>query len=153
VVAPLSWIPFLTTCYAACRELGRSAAVRASPGVRFSWKVTLNTSKKPDDRDAGIGLAEAIAVLRDELLKARAAGAGSDIQLPVESMTVELRVAATRSKDGRAGFKVPVIEVELGGGLAAASETGQTVTVVFSAPVDRTGAVVKVADATDELKG
>lgn len=92
----------------------------------------MNTSKKPDD-DGSIGLAEAIAVLRDELLKARA--------------------AATRSKDGRAGFKVPVIDVELGGGMAAGSETGQTVTVVFSAPVDRTGAVVKVAEATDELKG
>jgi hypothetical protein len=113
----------------------------------------LNTSKKPNGSEAGIGLAEAIAVLRDELLKARAAGADSDIQLPVESMTVELRVAATRSKDGRAGFRVPVVNVELGGGLAAASETGQTVTVVFSAPVDRTGAVVKVAEATDELKG
>ena len=111
----------------------------------------MNTSKKPGD-DGGIGLAEAIAALRDELLKARAAGAGSDIQLPVESMTVELRVAATRSKDGRAGFKVPVIEVELGGGMAAGSETGQTVTVVFGAPVDRTGAVVKVADATDDVK-
>jgi len=111
----------------------------------------LNTSNKPGD-DGSIGLAEAIAALRDELLKARAAGAGSDIQLPVESMTVELRVAATRSKDGRAGFKVPVIEVELGGGMAAGSETGQTVTVVFGAPVDRTGAVVKVADATDDVK-
>jgi Trypsin-co-occurring domain 2 len=114
-------------------------------------RLPLNTSKKPGD-DGGIGLAEAIAALRDELLKARAAGAGSDIQLPVESMTVELRVAATRSKDGRAGFKVPVIEVELGGGMAAGSETGQTVTVVFGAPVDSTGAVVKVAEATDEVK-
>lgn len=113
----------------------------------------MNTSKEPDDGGVGIGLADAIGVLRDELLKARAAGAGSDIQLPVESMTVELRVAATRSRDGRAGFKVPVVDVELGGGLAAGSETGQTVTVVFSAPVDRSGAVVKVAEATDELKG
>ena len=57
------------------------------------------------ERDAtsgdGLGLADAIGLLRDELLKARAAGAGSDIQLPVESMTVELTVAATRSRDGR----------------------------------------------------
>jgi len=49
----------------------------------------MNASGKPSDGDASIGLAEAIAVLRDELLKARAAAAGSDIQLPVESMTSE----------------------------------------------------------------
>ena len=64
----------------------------------------------------GLGLAEAIGLLRDELLKARAAGAKSEIQLPVESMTVELTVTATRSVDGKAGFKVPFVEVELGGG-------------------------------------
>ena len=45
----------------------------------------------------GLGLADAIAALRDDLLKAQAAGAGSEIQLPVESMTVELKVTATRS--------------------------------------------------------
>ena len=47
------------------------------------------------ERDAssasGVGLSEAIGLLRDELLRARAAGAGSDIQLPVESMTPALR--------------------------------------------------------------
>jgi hypothetical protein len=31
----------------------------------------------------GLGLAEAIGLLRDELLRAQAAGAGSGIQLPV----------------------------------------------------------------------
>ncbi len=99
----------------------------------------------------GLGLAEAIGVLRDELLRARAAGARSDIQLPVESMTVELTVTATRSVDGKAGFAVPVVGLQLGGARERGSE--QKVTVVFSAPVDRTGAVVKVAEATDELKG
>jgi hypothetical protein len=107
----------------------------------------------PDAPEVGIGLAEAIAVLRNELLKARAMGGNSDIQLPVESMTVELGVTATRSKDGKAGFKVPIVELQLGGGLASASETAQKVTVVFGAPVDRTGAVVKVAERTDEVKG
>jgi hypothetical protein len=47
----------------------------------------------------GLGLAEAIESLRDDLLEARAAGATSEIQLPVESMTVELTVTATRSID------------------------------------------------------
>ncbi|MGE5289670.1 MAG: trypco2 family protein [Micromonosporaceae bacterium] len=69
------------------------------------------------ERDAeadGLGLAAAIGLLRDELLAARAAGAASDIQLPVQSMTVVLTVTATRSADGKAGFKVPIVDLELG---------------------------------------
>jgi Trypsin-co-occurring domain 2 len=102
---------------------------------------------------AGLGLAEAIGLLRDELLRARAAGAASDIQLPVESMTVELTVTATRSADGRAGFTVPVVGVQLGGGLARERGTEQRVTVVFGGPVDRDGRPVKVASASDALPG
>ncbi len=53
------------------------------------------------ERDAAptsdLGLSEALGLLRDELLKARAAGAISDIQLPVESMTVELSVTSAAS--------------------------------------------------------
>jgi hypothetical protein len=101
----------------------------------------------------GVGLAEAIEALRDDLLKARAAGAKSDIQLPVESMTVELTVTATREVNGKAGFKVPIVPVELGGGGSREHGTGQKVTVVFSGPVDRDGNPVKVAQATSELKG
>jgi Trypsin-co-occurring domain 2 len=73
----------------------------------------------------GLGLAEAIESLRDDLLKARAAGATSEIQLPVESMTVELTVTATRSVDGKAGFKVPIVEVELGGVAAGSAAPGR----------------------------
>jgi hypothetical protein len=97
----------------------------------------------------GLGLAEAIAMLRDELLRARAAGGGSDIQLPVESMTVELTVAATRSADGRAGFTIPLVGLELGGGGGWEHASGHKVTVVFSGPVDREGNPVKVASAAD----
>ena len=101
----------------------------------------------------GLGFAEAIASLRDDLLKARAAGATSEIQLPVESMTVELTVTATRSVDGKAGFKVPIVEVELGGGGSRERGSGQKVTVVFGGPVDREGKPVKVAQASNQLKG
>ena len=101
----------------------------------------------------GLGLAEAIEALRDDLLQARAAGASSEIQLPVESMTVELTVTATRSREGKAGFKVPIVEVELGGSGSRERGTGQTVTVVFGGPVDRDGNPVKVAQASTELKG
>src|SRR5215211_3715096 len=101
----------------------------------------------------GLGLAEAIEALRDDLLQARAAGATSEIQLPVESMTVELTVTATREVNGKAGFKVPIVEVELGAGGSRERGTGQKVTVVFGAPVDREGKPVKVAQASSELKG
>ena len=102
---------------------------------------------------AGLGLADAIALLRDELLEAQAAGAGSDIQLPVESMTVQLKVTATKSKDGKAGLKVPVVDLELGGGGSWERGSEQTVTVVFDGPVDREGNPVKVASAADVMPG
>ncbi|WP_222272407.1 trypco2 family protein [Modestobacter marinus] len=100
-----------------------------------------------------LSLTEAIEALRDGLLRARAAGGGSDIQLPVQSMTVELKVTATRKADGKAGFKVPIVNVELGGSAGWQRDTLQTVTVVFGEPVDRDGRPVKVAQATGELKG
>ena len=53
----------------------------------------------------GLGLAEAIEALRDDLLKARAAGAKSEIQLPVESMTVELTVTATQGGRRQGGVQ------------------------------------------------
>lgn len=100
----------------------------------------------------GIGLATAVAILRSELLEARAAGADADIQLPVESMTVALQVAATRTADGKAGFRVPFVNAELGGSAGWQRETMQTVTVVFGAPVDRAGNPVKVARPSTERK-
>ena len=101
----------------------------------------------------GLGLADAIGLLRDELLEAQAAGAGSDIQLPVESMTVVLKVTATRSVDGKAGFKVPIVELELGGGAGRERGSEQTVTVVFGGPVDRDGRPVKVAQESAQREG
>lgn len=101
----------------------------------------------------GFGLAEAIAILREELLHARGAGRGSEIQLPVESMTVVLTVTASASVNGKAGFKVPFFEAELGAGGARERGSHQTVTVVFGAPVDRDGRPVRVAQATDEPLG
>jgi hypothetical protein len=101
----------------------------------------------------GLGLSEAIGLLRNELLKARAAGATADIQLPVESMTVELSINATRSADGKAGFTVPIVGVQLGGGGSRAHGSEQKVTVVFGGPVGRNGEPVKVASASDVLPG
>jgi Trypsin-co-occurring domain 2 len=101
----------------------------------------------------GLGLADAIGLLRNDLLRAQAAGAGSDIQLPVESMTVELTVTVTRSADGKAGFTVPVVGLQLGGGGARERGSEQKVTVVFGGPVDHEGNPVKVAQSSSERKG
>ena len=101
----------------------------------------------------GLGLAEAIGLLREELLSARAAGADADIQLPVESMTVQLQVVATRTRDAKAGFSVPIVNLELGGSAGWQREAMQTVTVVFGGPVDRGGNPVKVAQPSSERKG
>jgi hypothetical protein len=97
----------------------------------------------------GLELAEAIGLLRDELLRARVAGAISGIQLPVESM----RGIATRLVDGNARFAVPIVGVQVGGGVARESGVGQKVTMVFGGPMDRDGNPVKVASASDVLKG
>jgi len=111
------------------------------------------TDKGAPDEVPGLGLAEAIEGLRDGLLAARASGAGSDIQLPVSSMTVELKVVAAKTTGGKAGFRVPLVEVELGGSADRSREETHTVTVVFGEPVDRQGLPVKVAQATDKAKG
>ena len=96
---------------------------------------------------------EAIGLLRDELFKASAAGGVSDIRLPVESMTVELTVTATKSAEGKARFTVPLVGVDVGGGGGRQRGLEQKVTVVSGGPVDRAGRPVKVASASDVLKG
>lgn len=100
----------------------------------------------------GIGLAEAIGQLRADLLTARAAGEGSEVRLPVESVVVELTVVASREAGGKAGFKVPFVEVELGGSGTVSSERTSTVTVTFGAPVDRDGQPIKVAQTGNTPK-
>jgi hypothetical protein len=105
------------------------------------------------DRSDGIGLADALELLREELAAAQAKAAGTDVQFPIETLTVELKVGVTWSADGRAGFKVPFIEVELGGSTGYNRDTMQTVTVVLGSPVDREGRPVKVAKTTREAKG
>lgn len=102
--------------------------------------------------EVGIGLAAAVEQLRADLLSARAAGENSDIRLPVQSVTVELKVVASREAGGKAGFKVPFVDVELGGSGTLSSERTSTVTVTFGPPVDRDGQAIKVAQTSDKPK-
>ncbi len=100
----------------------------------------------------GIGLEQAITQIRAELLAARVSGEGAAVRLPVESVTVELKVVATKEAGGKAGFKVPFVDLELGGSGSVSSERTSTVTVVFGAPVDQAGNPVKVAHGSDTPK-
>jgi len=104
-----------------------------------------------EEPEQGIGLADAIAMLRAEVLSAHGAAAGSPVQFPVDSMVVELKVAATRSVDGKAGFCVPFVNVELGAGAGWQRETMQTVTITFGSPIDPDGNPVKVARSSEEI--
>lgn len=106
----------------------------------------------PDGLERGMGLAAAIELLRAEVLQAQQSAAGSPVQFPVSSITVELKVAATRSADGKAGFCVPFVNVELGGSAGWQRETMQTVTVTFGSPVDSQGNVLMVTSSSSELK-
>jgi hypothetical protein len=63
----------------------------------------------------------------------------------VTSVTVELQVIAVVEAGGKAGFKVPVVNFELGGNASRRWENTSKVTLVLGAPVDRSGQPVKVA--------
>ena len=105
------------------------------------------------DETDSIGLATVLEDLRMELVSAQAEAAGTSVQFPIERLTVELKVAVTRTKEGRAGFRVPYVGVELRGSTGIDHETLQTITVVLGAPVDASGNPVKVISTSDQRKG
>jgi hypothetical protein len=101
----------------------------------------------------GVGLAQALESIRADLLSARASGEDADVRLPVQSVTVVLQVVATVDFEGKAGFKVPVVNVELGASGGRSWEKTSTITVVLGPPVDRSGVPVKVAATASQTKG
>jgi hypothetical protein len=100
----------------------------------------------------GVGLAEALEALRRDLVAAQAEAAGRGVQFPVESLTVELKVAVAREASGKVGFRVPLLGAELGGGGGVSSESVQTITLVLGEPVDEDGVPIKVASRTGAVK-
>ena len=92
----------------------------------------------------GLGLADALELLRAELAAAQEKALGHDLQFPIQTLTVELKLRVTRSKEGKAGFR------SVFGGRVRASagrdrEDVQTVTLVLGAPVDDDGRPVRIA--------
>lgn len=90
-----------------------------------------------------IGLSETISVLRKELVAAVVEAENADIQFPVGEVEIEFQVGITKSGGGKASVNVWVIE--LGGEGNYASETIQKIKIKLQAPVDKTGAPVKVS--------
>ncbi|MEU4338126.1 trypco2 family protein [Micromonospora lupini] len=95
-------------------------------------------------RKGGLDLADAIEELRRELTLAQTRAASAEIRFPINAVSVELSAVATTDIDGRAGFKIPVIEAELGGGASYSREATHTITIEFGAPVDASGNPVQV---------
>lgn len=94
-----------------------------------------------------IGLAEALEAIRSELESAQAAALGRSFQFSIKSLTLELMGGVTRSTEGRAGFKVPLLGAELGGSVGRSNESMQTITLVLEAPLDQSGKSVLVASS------
>jgi Trypsin-co-occurring domain 2 len=101
----------------------------------------------------GIRLADAIEMLRSEILEAQTRATGARVQFPIQSLKVDLKVGLTKLADGKAGFTVPFIGAELGVSGGLHSETTQIVSVLLGPPVDPQGRPVSVGQTSDELKG
>lgn len=98
----------------------------------------------------GIDLDVVLEELRAQFAAAAVAAAGASVQFPVQAVTVELKVGLTKTREGKAGFKVPFVGAELGGSGGSHHEELQTITVVLGSPVDASGAPIKVAQASEQ---
>jgi hypothetical protein len=95
---------------------------------------------------SGLNLADAIEQLRTELEIARCRALDADVRFPINGVTVELCVVATAEGEGRAGFKVPVIDLELGAQAGYSREATHKVTIEFGTPVDANGDPLRVSE-------
>ena len=93
---------------------------------------------------SGLDLADAIEDLRAQLAAARASGASAELHFPIRSVSVELQLVAVRGGKGKAGFKVPVIDLELSAEGSLSREVTHKIVIELSGPVDASGRPVRV---------
>lgn len=94
--------------------------------------------------DSAIGLADAIEDLREQLELARSRVKADGITFPIRSVTVELQMVAAKEGEGKAGFKVPVIDLELGAAGRVSREATHRVVIEFATPVTASGEAIRV---------
>lgn len=92
-----------------------------------------------------IALADAVAVVRDELLEAAARGAGSDLAFAVAEVHLEFSVELHRDSEAKGGFKAWIISAEAG--TSAGQSDGHRVAVTLSPrPADGKGELLVSGD-------
>ncbi len=96
---------------------------------------------------AQIGLKEAIAALRQELIESIVAAQGEKLRFEVGEVMMEFHVEVERSVEGKGGIKFWV--VELGGGAGSKDKAIHKVTIPLK-PVRQDGRPVLTGD-TDEV--
>lgn len=102
------------------------------------------------DRLESMGLADAIATIKSELTLAQETATSGTMRMSVQSVTVELKVVATKTGEASVGFRVPVIGLELGAGSSLSQERTHTVTVVFDSLRGPNGEPMQVKAMDDE---
>ena len=100
-----------------------------------------------------LDLADAIEDLREQLSTARANSAGADLHFPIRSVSVELQLVAVKEGKAKAGFKVPVIDLELGAEGSRSREVTHRIVIELSGPVDASGKSVRVDRVSTEPLG
>jgi hypothetical protein len=94
--------------------------------------------------DSALGLADAIEDLREQLELARARADSADMKFPIHSVTIELRIVAAREGSAKAGFKVPVIDLEVGASGKISHEATHRLVIEFGGPVSASGQPIRV---------
>jgi len=74
-----------------------------------------------------LGLADAVHQLRAEIGRAQLLGMDEELKFLVTGIELELGFEFTTSREGSAGIKVPVIELQIGGKLEGSKKTSHKV--------------------------
>lgn len=97
----------------------RKIPVDSSPAKAFSEKIKIELLSKPRVNSMAeakrVGLQEAIAALRAELIESVVASQGELLRFEVGEITMEFQIEVERSADAKGGIKFWVVEFGVGG--------------------------------------